>query len=652
MMPGFLGGGQNAQPKQPFGPQLKQALITAAPMFNAMAAGYSSGRGPYAYMDQGAMAMQEMMKRKREEEAAAAAAAAFGSLAPPGGNAGGTGWGGGSGAYTGSNKAPAPLRADPGVFGGGKGGLTFGREAADTGSVAKGGLSFGPGTGMSGFTRYEAQYGLPEGYLERTAQIESGGNPNAQNPNSSAGGLFQFIDSTAAQYGLQNKFDPAAATDAAARLAADNAAHLRGVLGREPTAAELYLAHQQGAGGAARLLANPNAKAAEIVGADAVRLNGGDLNMTAGEFASKWLGKFGGGGGGSAGGAVPSGPVDPMTDPYVQRLMQVMAMPGLTPEQRSVVELQLQTRMGQLTAENPDAEEERARARRARDAEMLGLRPGTPEFNQYVVTEQLPTVPEPIKVGDVLLDPKTMQPIYDGRAPKIAPTPMTPAERQRWGIPDTDTGVYFINEKGEPEKVGGGGVTVNNSIDGGGKFEEAFAKGDATTVETVYNAGLAAQRNLARIDQLESLLATSPTGLEGAVKQVAGEWGFSTEGLDAIQSAQAMINSLVPEQRQPGSGPMSDADLELFKQSLPRIINQPGGNKMIVDTMRAIAQYDAEGARIVQRLRNGELTRAQAFDALQNRANPLAQAQGIAAQGATAPITGTTSSGITWSLGE
>ncbi len=73
---------------------------------------------------------------------------------------------------------------------------------------------------------------------------------------------------------------------------------------------------------------------------------------------------------------------------------------------------------------------------------------------------------------------------------------------------------------------------------------------------------------------------------------------------------------------------MSDADLALFKQSLPQIINQPGGNKIIVDTMRKIAEYDAEGARIVQQLRSGELTRAQAFDALQNRVNPLAKASG------------------------
>lgn len=153
----------------------------------------------------------------------------------------------------------------------------------------------GPGGLGDIFAQQEAQRGLPPGYLQRTAAVESRGNPNAQNPNSSAGGLFQFIDSTAKQYGLTNKMDPVASTEAAARLAADNQGILRQALGREPTAGELYLAHQQGGGGASKLLANPNARAVDVVGADAVRLNGGTPDMTAGQFASRWISKLDGG---------------------------------------------------------------------------------------------------------------------------------------------------------------------------------------------------------------------------------------------------------------------------------------------------------------------------------------------------------------------
>jgi hypothetical protein len=142
------------------------------------------------------------------------------------------------------------------------------------------------------FAEKEQAYGLPPGYLARTAQIESNFNPAAKNPNSSATGLFQFINSTARQYGLSDPRDPVASTAAAARLAADNRDFLARRLGREPTAGELYLAHQQGAGGAAKLLANPDAPAESIVGGAAARLNRG-AGMTAGAFANQWIGKFG-----------------------------------------------------------------------------------------------------------------------------------------------------------------------------------------------------------------------------------------------------------------------------------------------------------------------------------------------------------------------
>lgn len=149
------------------------------------------------------------------------------------------------------------------------------------------------------FAAKEDQYGLPSGYLSRTAGIESSFNPNAFNPGSGAKGMFEFVPSTAKAYGLTNPMDPDASTDAAARLASDNAGILRQKLGREPTAGELYLAHQQGAGGAAALLANPDAPAASIVGASAVTANGGTSDMTAGQFASKWTGKFGSPAGGA-----------------------------------------------------------------------------------------------------------------------------------------------------------------------------------------------------------------------------------------------------------------------------------------------------------------------------------------------------------------
>jgi hypothetical protein len=165
-------------------------------------------------------------------------------------------------------------------------------------------------------------------------------------------------------------------------------------------------------------------------------------------------------------------------------------------------------------------------------------------------------------------------------------------------------------------------TTVNNNM-GGGKFDEAFALSDGKALSEVSQTGMAAQRNLGRIGRLETILTNTPQGAQGNFIQIAADFGIKLDGADNVEAARAIINSLVPEQRPAGSGPMSDADLELFKQSMPRIINSSNGNQFIINTMRGIAQYDAEGAQIVQRLRAGEINRAQAFELLQSRANPL-----------------------------
>lgn len=136
------------------------------------------------------------------------------------------------------------------------------------------------------------EHGLDPDHFVRMAQIESGFDPFAYHPVSKASGLFQFLPSTARQYKLENVFEPRANANAAAELWADNARALRKGLGREPSPGELYLAHQQGASGALRLLANPESPASDIVGPRAVTMNGGTKDMTAHQFAAMWIERF------------------------------------------------------------------------------------------------------------------------------------------------------------------------------------------------------------------------------------------------------------------------------------------------------------------------------------------------------------------------
>jgi hypothetical protein len=147
-----------------------------------------------------------------------------------------------------------------------------------------------PGTPVVDAIRQGAEKtGVGFDYLLKTAQRESALNPSAKAPTSSASGLFQFIEQTwlglikseGAKAGLPNyaraistrsdgthavndpglkqailelRQDPEIASVMAGALTQKNREQLESELGREPSGADLYMAHFLGARGAADLI--------------------------------------------------------------------------------------------------------------------------------------------------------------------------------------------------------------------------------------------------------------------------------------------------------------------------------------------------------------------------------------------------------------
>jgi flagellar protein FlgJ len=139
----------------------------------------------------------------------------------------------------------------------------------------------------------------------------------------------------------------------------------------------------------------------------------------------------------------------------------------------------------------------------------------------------------------------------------------------------------------------------------------------------IQKSGIEAQRSSRDVQRLGNILDKVGTGGAAAFKQAAGNLGIKTEGLDDIQAAQAIINKLVPQQRPPGSGTMSDADLALYKESLPRIINQPGANQRIVESMKQINEYLIKEGEIASAVLDGEISPAEGRKRLRDLGNPV-----------------------------
>jgi len=157
----------------------------------------------------------------------------------------------------------------------------------------------------------EKQSGLASGSLSKQHAMEVGSvaNPDVAQSPTGALGPFQFTRGTAKSMGLINpltgedmRTDFIQSADAAAALNVKNAQGLSSFLGRQPTAAELSIAYQQGLGGAKALLGNPNLSAKEALtkayrgnaeaAERAIRVNGGDPNAPASQFTGKLTSAF------------------------------------------------------------------------------------------------------------------------------------------------------------------------------------------------------------------------------------------------------------------------------------------------------------------------------------------------------------------------
>lgn len=293
------------------------------------------------------------------------------------------------------------------------------------------------------------------------------------------------------------------------------------------------------------------------------------------------------------GGAEPAGgyfPAQPnqagQSGPSMQQLMQAAANPNLNDGQRAVVNALLQSRM-ETDAKRADPANALETEYKRAQIDALKAKPGerTPDQQNYEYYRDFET-----KAG----------------RPPLGPLEWEQAQR----------------------KASASSTTVN--MGESDKFYENLDKKNAETFASLSDTGMQARSKIAQIDRLEGLMANAPQGAVGALKQAAGEWGIATEGLSDIQASTALLEKMVPEQRAPGSGPMSDADIKMFRASLPRVINQPGGNQLIFGTMRGIAEYEMKMGEIADKVANREMkadgkvyTPADARRDIANLENPL-----------------------------
>ncbi len=454
-----------------------------------------------------------------------------------------------------SGQGPEYSRAIGTLMGMGQRGLALGlplaqqdrrrREAQDFIRQAEGG-------GAPAMAPMATPAAMPAGggdYITRLVGMESGGDPTARNPRSSATGATQFIDSTWLQFAQANpqrfqgmnreqilaaRNDPNLSREAAEWYRRENMGALQaaGLPANDGTAA---LAHRFGPAGATALLrADPNAPIAGVVGEQVMRANPDLSGRTVAQVVGQYQQRFGGGN------AIPASAGAPAAAPQAS---------SVNPNEMRMIERA-------LASDNEDIQRwGQARLR------MVQLR--------QQAERRETAMPAPVRLGD---------------------GPHGPA------------GVYRPRPDGTFERLGDVPPPNQTTVIQG---DTVRGRADAATLTEVQKSANDARQIIALFDRAEQAVRRVPEG-QGAqllpiVGQAARALGIEVAGTAEAEVLRSLTNGMAVLQRAPGSGATTDFEMRLFMQAVPRLGNTRDGNLRLIDIGRRLARRRQEEAAIWRR---------------------------------------------------
>lgn len=519
-------------------------------------------------------------------------------------------------------------------FGGGFGAM-FGGGDAQTGTPA-------PAQAVRPLTFGDAS-GPASGYLATLRGKESGGNPNARNPTSTATGIDQFTAGTWA--GLAKKYpdlgltpdgrtDPAQSTRAMERFTRDNAQALTNA-GVPVTPGNLYVSHFLGEAGGPRFVAgamkNPDAPATAFVtpGAAAanrtVFYNRDGSPKTAGEVLAERTSRFGGGG---APRRTQVASADPSFVPQ-----QASPADGASPSPAGPPVAPTMTLPAEADPVAPEVRQQVAQAapqvlvqagmKPAAAATFNGMQPGSAQRINWLVRAMAhPAAPEGAKEGMKALLANELQMDRENR--QMTPDQKEFAWRRANGYQGSIEDMLGEKRKGaDPaiiqeyeyakknngytgslleytkSKAEAGSTKINNTVNAGAENEQdKVAQKDLGDTQVKIREGArTAASSIASIGVMKKLV-DDPSFYSGTFGGLATEAkkALASAGLGAADGARAnegfrKLSSQFILDKAGGSlgGGFSNGDRQFIEQTGPNIENTPAGNKLILEMAERVA---------------------------------------------------------------
>lgn len=294
-----------------------------------------------------------------------------------------------------------------------------------------------------------------------------------------------------------------------------------------------------------------------------------------------------------------------MTNPWAPEGDKALARSVIEQEmQRSDPAYQLKLQSERLGMEKTQAELDALRNPRMSPADAARIEMDRKKFEADQSA--------PIEVNGVLVDRRTMQPVYEP-TPKPKELPADVQEYQFYADQEKAAGRQPVDlwtfQKG---KVPQGNVMNVGGEQPDGELRKNLDKKTGELWGEYQTAAGTSASTAQDMQLLDELIKVAPQGpLTGRAAQMFP--GISSAGA----AFQSVVNRVAPTLRVPGSGATSDVEYEGMLKSLPGLQNKPEANAAISQMMQAKAQINMERGAIVDAYQNGDINASYARKQLQ-----------------------------------
>lgn len=177
---------------------------------------------------------------------------------------------------------------------------------------------------------------------------------------------------------------------------------------------------------------------------------------------------------------------------------------------------------------------------------------------------------------------------------------------------------------------------VNIDTKGGTKFAEKANEYQAKRYFDMATSADEAVVLRSDVETLSGLLSGIQTG-RGTEARLGLAQMAKSVGLDAVadkltggkmdemEAALSIMDKLTPRMRVPGSGATSDMEMRTFRNALPSLLKQPGGNALVTDTYRGMLDYQAAAGDLARQALRGEISQADADKGIKELPSPFAR---------------------------